>query len=83
MAEETTPAVKSGPKTTEFWLSLAAALVGVLLMGGVFTPDGGCVDSWCTVAQTVTGAVVTLLAAMGYQWTRSRLKAAATATPSG
>ena len=35
MSEEKTKTVKSGYKTTEFWFSSIAALLGVLFLSGV------------------------------------------------
>ena len=67
--------LKPGWQSTELYLIVAAALFGALLAAGVFTPEGGCVEAWCAVAQTVVGGIVTLLSALGYQWTRSKLKA--------
>jgi len=52
--------MKAGWKTTEFWLSLAAAVVGVLAHYGV-VPEG---SSWEVV-----------LAALGYTVSRAIVKA--------
>jgi hypothetical protein len=58
---------KPGYKTSEFWLTLAANLVGTLMASGVVT-DGG------TVAK-VLGVVVMLLSTLGYQVARTKAKA--------
>ena len=50
---------RSAFKTTEFWLSLAAFVVGALLASGAFPTDGG--------ALKVLGAIASFLAAAGYQ----------------
>lgn len=58
--------MKPGWKTTEFWLSLVATIVGVLLASGVFTDD-----SWAAKALGVAAAT---LSALGYTWARGSLK---------
>jgi len=68
MAEET--AVKPGWKSTEFWLSTVATLVGLVMASGILD----------TVADThwsvrVIGGVVAVLAALGYTSSRAKLKA--------
>ena len=62
---------KKGYKTTEFWLSLAATLVGALLASGAVA-DG---SVW---AQGL-GAISSVLGALGYTYVRGRTKAAHTA----
>lgn len=49
---------KSPIKTSEFWLTCAAVLVGALYTSGAFTMGGP--------ADKVLGVVATLLAALGY-----------------
>lgn len=55
-----------GYKSTEFWLSTAAMLVGVLLASGAF-PAGG------SVAQ-ILGIAASVLSAMGYSASRAVVK---------
>ncbi len=63
---DTTPH-KPGYKTTEFWLSLLAVLLGALLGSGLL-PGGP--------PTQIAGMVATLLGAMGYSYQRSQLKLA-------
>ena len=65
-----TTAPKPGFKTTEFWLSLAATLLGFLLASGAM--DNVASDSW--IARVVGGAVAAL-ASLGYSASRARVKA--------
>ena len=59
--------MKPGYKTTEFWLSLAAAIVGALLASGAFE-DGSAVAR-------LLGVVASALAAIGYAASRGFVKA--------
>ena len=63
---------KPGYKTTEFWLSLLATLLGFLLASGVMdtVPE----QSW--IARLVGGAVAAL-ASLGYSASRAKVKAGA------
>lgn len=58
--------VKPGWKTTEFWLSAIAALVGLIAASGI-VPDGG-------LGARIFGAIVTALAALGYNVSRGLTK---------
>jgi len=62
--EENEP--KKGIKTTEFWFSAVAAMVGLLYASGVITPDSG--------GDKMLGLVATVLAAMGYTVSRGLAK---------
>jgi len=62
------PAPTPGWKTTEFWLSAAASLVGILLASGLIIPG--------TVWAQIVGAAATVLAALGYSVSRGNVKAA-------
>lgn len=59
--------MKTGWKTTEFWLSAAATVLGLVTASGAFSETG-------TVAKVV-GLVVSGLAALGYTASRTALKA--------
>lgn len=61
---------KSGYKTTEFWLSCGAALVGGLVAADVIPVDG----PWGQVVGLVSAALV----ALGYTGARLNLKNKAT-----
>lgn len=65
MSEETTP-VKPGFKTTEFWLSTLALLLGLALASGA-VPDGG-------LAAQIIGGVMSVLASLGYTASRTKVK---------
>lgn len=57
---------KHGYKTTEFWLSLAAVIVGAVMSAGFFAPD--------SVAAKIVGVVGVTLTAMGYTAVRGFAK---------
>jgi hypothetical protein len=61
------PAQKPGWKTTEFWLTIVAMLVGVLLSAGVFPDDSGIVKG--------LGVAASILGLLGYQVQRGLVKA--------
>lgn len=60
-------AKKPGYKTTEFWLSTAAVLIGALLASGLVT-EGSAIDK-------IAGLAVTVLATLGYTVSRAKAKA--------
>lgn len=64
----TAPTAKPGYKTTEFWLSLAAVLVGAVQASG-FVPSEGI---WGQILGTITVALVSL----GYTGARLSAKKA-------
>ena len=68
MAEETntTPTVRPGYKTTEFWLSVAACVVGALLASGVFPAE--------STGMKIVGMAATTLSALGYTVSRFVVK---------
>ena len=59
--------IKSGWKTTEFWLTLVSVLCGALLAAGVFPLE----SSW----GKVVGVLAAVLASLGYGVARARVKA--------
>ena len=61
--------MKPGFKTTEFWMSAIAVVLGALVASGAFTLEG-------TSAQVV-GLVEAALVALGYTGARLTLKKAA------
>lgn len=71
MDTNTTPpvAVKPGYQTTEFWLSTAATLVGLLIASGIVPTTG----TWPQIVGLITG----VLSALGYTVSRGNVKAAA------
>ena len=60
---------KPGYKTTEFWLSLAATVMGFVLASGVM--DNAAEDGW---ASKIVGGVVAVLTALGYSASRAKVK---------
>lgn len=60
--------VKPGYKTTEFWLSFAAMIVGAALASGVFETDSG--------GDRILGLAATVLASLGYTVSRAMVKKA-------
>ncbi len=60
---------RPGYKTTEFWLSLLATLIGFLMASGAL--DSVSEDSW--IAKLIGGAVA-VLAALGYNASRAKVK---------
>ncbi len=66
MPETTDPAKKPGFKTTEFWLSSIAMVLGVVLASGAI-PEGG-------MAGQIVGGVLSVLASLGYTASRTQVK---------
>lgn len=75
---------KPGYKTTEFYLSAAAMLIGVLLMSGIFdctqvieaatlTIMNSCSPTVALVSK-VLGALSSMLGGLGYTYVRGRTK---------
>ena len=61
--------VKPGYKTTEFWLSLLAILLGFVLSSGAM--DSAPADGWIT---KLIGGAVAVLTTMGYNAARAKTK---------
>jgi uncharacterized protein (DUF697 family) len=59
--------MRTGLRTTECWLAVAAQLLGTLLATGVLGQG--------TVAETIAGVAASALAALGYGYGRVRVKA--------
>jgi len=57
-----------GYKSTEFWLSLAAMILGAIMAAGIFPDDSG----WAKLV----GIAISGLSAMGYQRSRTEFKKA-------
>ena len=60
---------KEGYKTSEFWMSFAAILVGMMLSSGAVSNS---------LALQVLGGAATMLTALGYQVSRSYVKSSET-----
>jgi len=65
------PIVKPGIKTTEFWMTLAANIIGILILAGVFTPVAAA--AYLILAEKVCGLL--LLAVPIGLYIYSRIKA--------
>ena len=63
---------KAGFKTTEFWVSILASVMGILVTTGVFEPDqaGQISDAMVKCG----GAVLTAISAAGYAYSRAITK---------
>ena len=61
---------KPGYKTTEFWLSLVATVVGFVLASGALSPD----DPTQAQILQVLGLVASILASLGYTAARTSAK---------
>lgn len=66
MSEETNKEVKPGYKSTEFWLTLVATIIGAVLASGI-TGD----NQWVQMV----GAIASVLAPAAYARGRSLVKA--------
>lgn len=61
--------IKSGYKTTEFWLSALAMVIGAVIASGVL--DEVATDSW--IAKLI-GGIVAVLGSVGYTVSRAKVK---------
>ena len=59
--------MKPGYKTTEFWLSAAAAIVGLVAASGIFPAEGE--------IGKIVGMAVMVMASLGYSQSRGQAKA--------
>jgi len=58
--------IKPGWKTTEFWLSAAVSLIGLLMASGVIEPGG----AW----DKIVGLASAALSSLGYSASRGQVK---------
>jgi len=63
-----------GYKTTEFWLSTLAILLGAVMSSGIFTDE-------TSLAARIVGGVLAALATLGYTAARAKVKAADSTSP--
>jgi uncharacterized protein (DUF697 family) len=64
--------IKEGWKTTEFWVSLATAIFGVLVTLGIFSADQA--SDITKSVQQFAGGIITAVSAAGYAISRGRTK---------
>ena len=68
--------IKEGYKSTEFWVSVAAAIMGVAMALGFMTADD--VDSWTAIIKEFSGAIITAISVGSYAVSRGIAKKPAT-----
>ncbi len=64
--------IKSGAKTTEFWVALATSGFGILVTLGMFTADQAA--DIVTSVQQFSGAIITAISAASYGISRGMAK---------
>jgi FtsH-binding integral membrane protein len=64
--------VKEGKKTTEFYLSIFGAVLGVLVTTGLLTPEQS--SALVESAAQISGAVISALSVFGYTVSRGLAK---------
>ena len=64
--------MKPGWKTSEFWVTIAVQLAGVLATMGIFTPDQS--DAMTEAITQIGGIVAMLASAFGYSISRGVAK---------
>lgn len=62
--------IKSGWKTTEFWMAIGISIIGLLLMGGFF----GQGDGLLTKVNNVSGAIMIIGPCISYILARGKAK---------
>ena len=67
--------MKAGWKTTEFWITVAVQIIGLLALAGIFTSEQA--DQWIKMAETAGALVGMAIANAGYSISRSNAKNAA------
>lgn len=73
--------MKVGWKTSEFWVTLAAQIIGILVLFGVIGTDqsGSMNEQAALIANSVekiVGAIITILSTLGYNNARAKVKIA-------
>jgi len=69
--------LKSGIKTSEGWLTVVVAVLGLFTTLGYITPDQA--SELTTAIPQVIGGIVTIVTTVAYIWSRTKLKSAAIA----
>ena len=71
--------IKSGWRTTEFWVAIATAIFGLLTTLGIFTADQAS-DLVISVGQ-FSGAIIAAVSAAAYAISRAKTKSAPPVVP--
>jgi hypothetical protein len=68
--------MKAGYKTSELWLSVLMAVVGISVVTGVLTPGqaGEIKDATVKLAEAVSGLVMAVAPVVAYIWSRAKVK---------
>jgi len=64
--------IKPGFKTTEFWTSISAGLVGVLTLTGIFTNDQA--KDIVIAINSIVGGLMVICPAVAYAFSRGKAK---------
>jgi len=64
--------MKEGYKTTEFWVSIFASVMGIGVTTGYITPEQS--TAMGEAATTIAGSIVTIGGALGYSLSRGLAK---------
>jgi undecaprenyl pyrophosphate phosphatase UppP len=62
--------IKSGWKTTEFWLAIGVSFIGLLLLGGLF----GSGDGYLSKVNNISGAIMIIGPVVSYILARGKAK---------
>lgn len=68
--------MKPGIKTTEFWLTLGAQIIPILVLLGVFTSEEGLAaqEAWVKLIETVFAAIASVVPIAMYIYSRTKIK---------
>ena len=64
--------MKSGYKTTEFWVTLASLVCGILVTVGVLTPEQQ--SSIVGAISKIAGGIISIIPTIAYIWSRTKIK---------
>lgn len=70
--------MKSGIRTTEFYITLGTQIIAILVLLGIFSPDDaiGANETWGKAVEAAAALVASALVAWKYIEARARIKAA-------
>ena len=72
MTEAPTPEVKPGWRTTEFWMSAPAIVIGLLAASGAISPEKA--EPISQAVTQIAGGIISGMAALGYSLSRGNAK---------